>query len=118
MHAAGRVSLRHLLMDDAAAGGHPLDITGSNGTVVPHVVTMLDGACQNISYRHYCTMRMPRKAREVIFWHVIAEIVEKQKRIEIRCVDEPERSEQMNARTLAGRFRIDQSLNGSNRHSK
>ena len=41
-HSAPRVAMRHLLMDDAAAGGHPLDVTGADGAVVAHRVTVID----------------------------------------------------------------------------
>src|SRR2546430_17282464 len=40
VHASLRVALRHLLMEDPAAGGHPLPITGSQGALVTEAVTV------------------------------------------------------------------------------
>ena len=34
MHAARDVSVRHFLVDNAAAGRHPLDVAGGDGAAV------------------------------------------------------------------------------------
>ena len=80
------VALRHLLMHDAAAGGHPLHVAGAEGAAVAEAVAVLDGAGQHVGDRLDAAMRMPRKAREIIGRDVVAEIVEQQERIELlRC---------------------------------
>ena len=39
-----RVALRHLLMQDAAAGGHPLHVAGAERAAVAEAVAVLDGS--------------------------------------------------------------------------
>src|SRR4029450_11288530 len=44
VHAAGGVALRHLLVHDAAAGGHPLHVTGAEAAAVAQAVAVLHRA--------------------------------------------------------------------------
>ena len=42
VHTAPVIALGHFLVNDAAAGGHPLDISRQDYSLVAHAVTMLD----------------------------------------------------------------------------
>src|SRR5471032_3321279 len=88
MHAAGGIALGHLLMNNAAARGHPLHVSGGDLAMVAHAVAMLDGSGQNIRDGLDTTMRMPGKAIEIVLWNVVAEVVQQKKWIEVRGVSE------------------------------
>ena len=116
MHAARLIALRHLLVDDAAAGRHPLDIPGRDGAMVAHAVPVLHGSGEYVSDGLDSAVWMPREARQIILRNVIAEVVKKQERIEVRGVAETERPAQVHARSLQGRRRFNKTLNRSNGH--
>src|SRR5262249_40219005 len=103
-------------MDNAAAGGHPLHIAGSDGAVIADAVAMLHRSSQHVGNCFNAAVWMPREAFQVVFRHVVAKIVEQQKGIEIRRVAETERAPQVYAGTLHGRFGLDQAFYGSNGH--
>src|SRR6185312_13574913 len=60
VHAALRVTLRHLLMHDATAGRHPLYVAGAERAVIAEAVAVLDGAVEDIGDGLDAAMRMPR----------------------------------------------------------
>jgi hypothetical protein len=117
MHAAGVVAFGHLLMDDAAARRHPLNVAGRDGALVPHAVAMLDGSGQDVRDGLDAAVGVPRETRQVILRNVVAEVVEQQKRVEIGSVAEAERAAQVHARAFEGRLGFDEPLNWSNGHS-
>ena len=90
MHAALRVTLRHFLMHDAAAGRHPLHVAGAERAAIAETVTVLDGTVEHVRDRLDAAVRMPRKAGEIIGRPVVAEIVEQQERIGLGGVAEAE----------------------------
>ena len=116
VHAPGRIALGHLLMNDAAARGHPLHIARGDRAVVAHAVAVLDGPGENVGDRLDSAMRMPGKAREIILGNVVAEIVEQQKRIEIGGIAKAKSAAQVHARSFERGLGLDQALNGSNGH--
>ena len=63
VHAALRIALRHLLMQDAAAGRHPLHVARAQLALVAEAVAVLDGAGEHIGDRLDAAMRMPRESR-------------------------------------------------------
>ena len=103
-------------MDDAAAGSHPLDVAGGDGAVVAHAVAVLDGPGENVGDGLDAAVRMPGKPGEVVFGHVVAEIVEQEKGVELRGVAEAERAAEMHAGAFDGGLGLDQALDGANRH--
>src|SRR5436190_1373776 len=117
MHPPGLVTLRHLLMDNAAPRRHPLHIAGSDCAAIAHAVTMLDRSSQYISDGFNPAMRMPGEARQVVLRDVVAEIVKQKERVKILSVPEPECPAQMNTRAFKGWFGFDQPLHRSNGHS-
>src|SRR2546427_7118786 len=44
VHPAMRISLRHLLVENAAAGSHPLNVTGGDFSIVAHALAGVDPA--------------------------------------------------------------------------
>jgi hypothetical protein len=116
MHAPRLVALRQFLMDDAAAGGHPLDVSGGDRTLVPQAVAMLDGSRQDVRNRFDAAMRMPRKARQVVFGHIVSEIVEQQERIVLGRFAEAEGAAQMHACAFQRGLRGHELLDRTDRH--
>ena len=116
VHAAGRVALGHFLVDDAAAGGHPLDVAGGDGAVVAHAVAVLDGAGEHVGDGLDAAMRMPGEAGEVVLGDVVAEVVEQEERIEVGGVAEAEGAAEMDAGAFEGGLGFDKPLDGSNGH--
>ena len=116
MHAAGRVALGHFLVNDAAAGGHPLHVAGGDGAVVAHAVAVFDGSGENVGDGLDAAMRMPRESGEVVLGDVVAEVVEEQERIEILGVAEAERAAQMDSGAFERGLGLDKALDGSNGH--
>ena len=101
------VALGHLLVQDAAAGRHPLHVAGGHFAFVAQTVAVLDRAGQHISDGLDPAVRMPGKSRQIIVWIVVAEIVQQQKRIEILGLAEPEGALQLYARAFDGRLRFE-----------
>ena len=116
MHPARLVAFRHLLMNDAAPRRHPLHVAGSDRALIAHAVAVLHGSRQDVSDGLDPAVRVPGKPRQVILRNVIAEIVEKQKRVEIGRIAETERAAQVHARAFQRRLGFDQPLNRSKRH--
>src|SRR6267142_194266 len=116
MHPARLVAFGHLLMDDAASRSHPLDVAGRNGAVVAHAVAVLHGPRQDVCDGLDSAVGMPREPRQIVLRNVIAEVIEKEKRVEIGCVAKSERATQVHARAFQGWLGFDKSLNGSKGH--
>jgi hypothetical protein len=65
-----------------------LHVARTDCAAVPDAVTVFHSPSENVCDRFDATMRMPGKACEVIFWDVVAEVVEKEERIEVLRVPE------------------------------
>jgi hypothetical protein len=116
MHSAVIITLRHLLVDDAAPRRHPLDIAGGDGATVPEAVAVLDTSREDVRDGLDPAVGMPWEASQVILRTVIPEVVEEEKRVEFGRVAEAERAAQVNSRAFQGRLRLDEPLNGSKGH--
>ena len=81
--AAMVVFLGHFLMDDAAAGSHPLHVARGDNALVAHTVTVFDFSGQNIGDSFNPPVGMPGKSFEVIGRMVAAKIVQEEKRVEL-----------------------------------
>ena len=110
------VALRHLLVKDAAAGGHPLHVAGAEIAAVAQAVAVLDVAGQHIGDGLDAAMRMPGKAGAILVGTVVAEIVEQQERIELGGVAEAEGAAQMDAGALDRGLGGDDALDRSDGH--
>ena len=116
MHAALRVALRHFLVHDAAAGGHPLHVAGTEIAAIAQAVAVLDIAGQHIGNGLDAAMRMPGKAGAIILRPVIAKIVEQQERIGGVGFAEAEGAAQFYAGALERGLRGDDLLHGPDGH--
>ena len=117
MHQARRVAFGHLLVDNAAPRRHPLNVAGADGPMVPHAVAMFHGPGQNVSDRLDAAMRVPGESGQVILRHVVAEIVEQQKRVKIGGVAKAECAAQVHTRAFDRRFGLAELLDGSKGHA-
>src|SRR5690348_12937645 len=116
MHASGGIALRHLLVNDAAAGGHPLHVAGGDCATIAHAVAVLDGSGEDVRNGFDSTVRMPRKSREVILGDVIPEVVQKKERIELVGVTEAEGAAQVNSGSFERGLGLNEALDGTNGH--
>src|SRR5215471_9071120 len=106
------IALRHFLMDNAAAGSHPLHVARRDGAPIPHAVAMLHRPRENVRNRLDPTMGMPWETGEILLRNVVAEVVEEQERIEIGRVAETERPAQMYTRAFDRGLGFDHALHG------
>src|SRR5262245_274765 len=118
VHPAVGVALRHLLVQDAAARGHPLHVARSQTALVAETVAVINGAREDVCDRLDAAMRMPRKPGEVVAGSVVPEVVEQQERIEVARVAETKRALQPDARAFYGGPCLTHFSNRSNRHGE
>ena len=90
MHAALHVAGRHLLMQDPAARGHPLDVARAELAAIAEAVAVIDTAREHVGDGLDAAMGMPGKARLIILRPVAAKIIHHQEWIEIGRVAEAE----------------------------
>src|ERR1700719_2876135 len=102
VHAAPRISLRHLLMEYAASGRHPLYVSSPEDPFVTQAVAVIHRAGQDIGDGFDAPMRVPRKPRTVVVGAIVAEIVQQQERIEIAGIAEPEGAVELHPGSLYG----------------
>src|SRR2546423_6878190 len=113
VHAAVRIASGHFLVEDAAAGGHPLDVAGAHAAAIAETVAVVDGAGEHVGDRLDAAMRMPRKPGEIVVGVFAAEIVEQQERIEIARVAEAEGAAELHAGAFESGFGFDDALHSS-----
>src|SRR6266568_6357042 len=102
MHAALLITLRHLLMQDAAPSGHPLHVAGGHLAFVAQAIAVFDRASKDIGDGLNAAVRMPRKSCQVICWIVISKIIQQKKWIKFFGLAETEGALQLHARALDG----------------
>src|SRR6202011_6357961 len=86
------------------------------GAVVADAVAVLDGSGKHVGDGFDAAVRMPGKSGEIILRHVIAEIVEQKKGIELGRVAKAKCAPQVHACALRGGLAADQPLHRSYRH--
>jgi len=92
VHPALRVALGHFLMQNAAAGRHPLHVARAQLALVAEAVTVFHGSRQNIGDRFNPAMRMPGEAAEIVSRVFIAEIVEQKEWVKVLRLAKSERA--------------------------
>src|SRR6185312_17430883 len=97
MHVALGIALRHLLMDDAAARRHPLNIPRRNRAAVAHAIAVLHRPGEYVCNGFDTAVGMPRESGQILTRDVVAEVVEQQKWVEIRRIAEAESAPQVDA---------------------
>jgi hypothetical protein len=113
VHTSLRVALGHLLMQDAAARGHPLDIARGHLACVPEAVAVLDRASQHIRDGLDAAMRMPGKTFQVICRIIVAKVIQQQKWIKILGLAEAEGALQFDPGAFDGGLRLNDLSHGS-----
>jgi hypothetical protein len=83
-------------VENAAAGGHPLHVAGGHFAFVAETVAVLDRTGEYVGDGLDPAVRMPGKPSNVIFWILIAEVVQQQEWIEILGFAEAESALQIN----------------------
>src|SRR6185312_8853084 len=99
-----------------AAGRHPLHVAGAKRTAIAEAVAVVDRTSQHVCYRLDAAMRMPRKAGEIIFGTIVAEIIEEQEGVGQRRIAETEGAVQMDAGAFQRRLRLRKLSYGSDGH--
>src|SRR5262249_9105415 len=112
-HLPLAVSLRHLLVDDAAPRRHPLDLAGPDDALVAEAVPVLDVAVEDVGDGLDAPVRVPGEPLPVVVGVLGSEVVEQQERVELRNRVEAERASQVDARPLEGRLALPDLLYGA-----
>jgi hypothetical protein len=114
VHGATGIPLGHFLMDDAPAGGHPLDIPRSDDSGVAQAVSMFHVALENVGNRLDASVGMPGKTFAVMVGRIGSKIIQHQKRVEFGGLARAEDSIQMDSsplhRRLAGKCQLNFSI--------
>src|SRR5262245_14171433 len=116
MHSTLRIALRHLLVEDAAASRHPLNVAGTKTPSIPEAVAVLDRPGKHVGDGLNAAVGMPREPSEIRVGVVVSEIVEQQKRIVFSRVTEPERAAQPDSCAFECGFGRGNVLDGSDGH--
>src|SRR6267378_177194 len=116
VHPPNVIALRHLLMNDPAACGHPLHVAGGDRAAISHAVAVFNGSSKNIRDGFDTAMGMPWEARQVVLRNIVAEVIEQEERVEVLGGAEAECAAQMHTGAFEGRLGLDEPLYGSNRH--
>ncbi len=116
VHAPGCISLGHLLVQDAAAGGHPLHVARRHPALVAQAVAVRHFPRQHIGDGLNAPVRMPRKSSHVVRRILIAKIVQQQKRIELLGLPEAKGALQLHPCSLDGWFGFKYLLHCAKRH--
>ncbi len=110
VHAPFRIAFRHLLVQNAAAGCHPLHVARGHAALVAEAVAVRHFAGQDIGDGLDAAMRVPGKSGEIVGRILIAEIVEQQERVELVRFAEAEGALQFYACAFDGGLGLHRSL--------
>jgi hypothetical protein len=102
IHAPVRVTLGHLLVENAAPGGHPLHISCGDGPVIAHTIAVRHFSAKYIRDRFDTAMKVPGKPGYVLTWVIVAKVVKQQEWVEGAWIAKAKGSLQMNACTFNG----------------
>jgi hypothetical protein len=103
-------------MENAAAGSHPLDITGSHAALVSEAVAMSDFTGEDVGDGLDAAMGVPGKSCDVVFGILVPEVVEQEKWIEFLCFAKPKGALQLDAGSFDGGFGLENLFDCAKRH--
>ena len=99
---------RHFLVQDAAAGTHPLHIAGTDEARVAKAVAVMRGALEHVGDGFDAAVRMVREAADGTFEGIVeGEMVEEQEGIELVADARRDGTAKPHARALDGVLRFD-----------
>ena len=81
---------RHLTVNHTTTRGHPLCATAAKFTDIPHVVLVLEVTFKHVSERFYPTVRVRRKATNIVLAFIRLKFVDHQKWRETRVIETSE----------------------------
>src|SRR6266508_2136396 len=109
-----RTAAWHYLVQNAATGGHPLHITGTDQTGVTETIAVMRGAFEHISDRFNATMRVHGEAADGTLNRIIeGEVIEKQEGIKFVANARRNGTAQFDTCALNGSLRFDGLRNSS-----
>lgn len=65
----------HFLVEDTAAGSHPLDLSSPKRPPISQAVAVVDCAGENVCDRFYAAMRVQGESGDIVVWIFVPEIV-------------------------------------------
>ena len=92
----------NLLVDNTAAGCHPLDISRGDYPTVPQAVAMFHITLEHIGDGFDAPVRMPRKPAEVFRRFIRTKVIKQQERVELRFIAEAKYPVQVYAGSFNG----------------
>ncbi len=92
-----RAAFGHFLVDDAAAGRHPLHIAGVDHARIPHRIAMLHVSIQQVGDRLNAAVRVPGEASLELGGVIPAEIIEKEERVKCAALAGGKATAQVNS---------------------
>ncbi len=95
--------LRHLRMDDAARGGHPLHVAGPKIAAIAQMILVPHVAVQHVGDGLEATMRMRRESRQVVLRIVRIKFIEHQERIDVQAALAANAATELHARAVRSR---------------
>ena len=116
MHPAAWITLWHLLVNDSASRGHPLNVSCVYDAAASDAVAVLDASREDVCDGLDSSVGMPRESRLVILRTFIPEVVEQEERVELGRVAEAERPAQIHTCAFAGWLGHDEPLYWPKRH--
>ena len=102
--------LRHLRVDDAATGRHPLHVARAEMSTVAEVILVQHVPREHVGHSLETAVRMGREPLDVFVRAVAAELIEHEERIEPRERTLTETAPQGDARTVRGALGVDDAL--------
>ena len=99
--------LRHLRVNDAPGGRHPLHVSGAQVAAVAEMILVPHVPVQHVRDGLESAMRMSRKAGEIIVRIVRVKLIEHQERIDVQPALASEAAAQLHAGAVGGGDRLD-----------
>src|SRR5262249_7308130 len=116
VHAPARIALRHFLVQNPAARGHPRHVAGAERALVAEAVAVIDRAGEHVGDGLDAAVGMPGETGAIVLGTVVTEIVEQEERIELAGLAEAEGAVKLDAGAFPSRRRLDDPFDGSNGH--
>src|SRR5579862_1152633 len=94
------VLLGHLRMHEPASRGHPLDASGREHPLIAVVIAVAHAPIEHVGHRLEAAVRVVREAGDIVLRPVGAELIEHEKRIEVRQLRLPDHTPKLHTCTV------------------